>query len=738
MSISNPRARRRSALLATAIACAAMPAGHAAAQTPAPSAETETTLPTVRVEASADASAQGLSPAYPGGDVSRGARLGILGTTDYMEAPFSATGYTNELIRNTQSRSVGEVLLNDPTVRVARGFGNFQESYFIRGFILNSDDVAFNGLYSLLPRQYIATELFERVEVLRGASAFLNGANPGGGGIGGAINLVPKRAPSEPLNRVTVGTGDGGWGSVAMDFARRLGPDGATGVRVNAAYRDGGTSVDNEGATLGLLAVGLDWRSDRVRLSADLGYQDNRLRETRPSVTLGPTLTAVPAAPNASSNFAQPWTYSNEKDLFGTLRGEADIGANVTAWAAYGGRRSDESNSLANPTATDAATGAAYTTRFDNARKDRVDTGELGLRGKARTGSVGHEWVASAAYFRSENDNAYAWDFFNQLPTNLYNPISYPQPGFTSSAFTGNDLGSPSLTTRTQLTSFALGDTLAFLDARLLATVGARYQKYDLKNFAYNTGAETSSYDESRTSPALGLVYRFNPRFSAYANYIEGLSQGETAPAFTVNSGEVLAPYVSKQTEVGLKADTGRLGGSIALFSTTKPRSIVTPANVFTSEGEDLHRGVELLMFGEVTRDLRILGGATWLDAKQEETGVPATEGNRVIGVPSFQANLGAEWTLPGVPSVTLDGRVIYTGSSYANDLNTLSVPSWTRLDLGVRWLTELNGKLVTLRARVDNVTNADYWASAGGYPGQGYLVLAAPRTFLVSLQVDL
>jgi DNA-binding transcriptional LysR family regulator len=36
--------------------------------------------------------------------------------------------------------------------------------------------VAYNGLYSLLPRQYIATELFERVEVLRGASAFSQSA----------------------------------------------------------------------------------------------------------------------------------------------------------------------------------------------------------------------------------------------------------------------------------------------------------------------------------------------------------------------------------------------------------------------------------------------------------------------------------------------------------------------------------------------------------------------------------
>ncbi len=68
-----------------------------------------------------------------------------------MDTPFSAISYTNELILDRHARSVGDVLQNDPTVRVARGFGNFQESYFIRGFLLDWDDTAYNGLYSLLP-----------------------------------------------------------------------------------------------------------------------------------------------------------------------------------------------------------------------------------------------------------------------------------------------------------------------------------------------------------------------------------------------------------------------------------------------------------------------------------------------------------------------------------------------------------------------------------------------------------
>ena len=318
-----------------------------------------TTLAPVTVRPSADASAGGLKAPYAGGQVARGGRVGILGSQDMMDTPFSITSFANELIQDSQAKSVGDVLQNDPTVRMARGFGNFQESYFIRGFILGSDDVAYNGLYSLLPRQYIAIELFERVELVRGATAFLNGASPGGYGIGGAINLLPIRATNIPLTRVTAGASNGGQFTVATDISRRFGPDRATGVRFNAAHHEGDTAVDGEHSKLDLLAVGLDWHNRDVRLSADIGWQQNKLRGARPNASLDPAVSVVPRAPDASSNFARPWSYSHERDLFGALRGEFDFTASITAWAAYGLRRSSEANSLANPTVSDAATGAA-------------------------------------------------------------------------------------------------------------------------------------------------------------------------------------------------------------------------------------------------------------------------------------------------------------------------------------------------------------------------------------------
>jgi iron complex outermembrane receptor protein len=708
------------------------------------------TLPTVHVNASADASAEGLSKPFAGGQVARGARAGILGTRDAMETPFSTTSYTNALIQNQQAKSVADVLQNDPSVRVARGFGNFQESYFIRGFIVNSDDIAYNGLYGLLPRQYIASELFERVEVLRGASTFLNGATPGGGGIGGNINLLPKRAPNEPLSQVTLGTASGGQTTIATDLARRFGPDKSTGIRLNAVHRDGGAAIDNEGVKLDLLSIGLDWRSRDARLSADIGHQEHRLSGSRPNVTPLASLTAFPAAPDNQINFAQPWTYSNARDTFGSLRGELDLNLNLTAWAAAGARSSSEANSLAGINLSDAGTGAATTSRFDNTRQDDVKTAELGLRAKFRTGAVGHELVSAFSYFDLQKKNAYGLGLGagSILATNIYHPVGSTQPALT---FLGNDLNNPALNGTTRLTSWALGDTLSFLDGRAQLTLGLRRQSIATDDISYRTvsngvqtqpGGVTSSYDQSRTSPVAGLVFKASKNLSVYANYIEGLAKGDTAPALSgstavANAGAQLSPYVSKQKEIGVKFDGGRIGGGLALFSTDKPRALVNGAGYFVAEGKDRHQGLELTVFGEAAKGVRLLGGVTLLDASQQSTGDASTDGKKVVGVPNLQGSLGVDMNVPGVSGLSLDSRVVASGHSYANATNTLRAPGWGRLDAGARYVMDAGGKLLTLRARVDNLLDRNYWASVGGYPGSGYLVLGAPRTVSLSASVE-
>ncbi len=625
------------------------------------------------------------------------------------------------------------MLQGSPGVRVTRGFGNFQEQYTVRGLPIFSDDMAYNGLYGVLPRQYIAAEFFERVEVLMGAGAFLNGAAPGGSGIGGAINLVPKRAPNQPLTQATIGTESGGQTYLATDIARRFGPDKSLGLRLNAVNRDGGTALHGEKRRLDMIAFGADYRSGALRVSADLGYQDHQLNASSPNVVVASGL-AVPRAPGASRTFAQPWTRSSERDSFGTLRAEYDLGDEATAWTAAGLRRSDESNILANPKLTAAGNGTMSSYRFDNNRADAVATAELGLRATFATGGIKHTVSASVATFELNSKNAYAFSSLSGFVSNLYAPVTVLPPN--PDALLGGRLDSPLTTHRVKTASAALADTMSVADGLVLLTLGGRHQRIEDITYDYATGfANEPSSRKAAVTPVAGLVVRVTPRVSAYANYIEGLAAAPIAPATTgsgapvSNAGEVFAPYKSKQNEVGVKYDGGRIGGTLSAYQTRRPQGAFI-GNTYGESAEQRNRGVEFSIFGEPIRGFRTLGGLSYADARFEST--------TAIGVPKLQANASIEWDVPSVMGLVLSGRVLYTGKQFVDQANTQVAPSWRRLDLSARYLVRLgSGQLFTLRARLDNATGHDYWASSGGNPGSSYIEMGAPRTFELSGSID-
>lgn len=688
------------------------------------------------IEVSADASQTGLSKEFAGGQVASGSRIGILGNKSNLESSFATTSYTNKFIQDKQARSVADVLKNDPNVRVARGFGNFQESYFMRGFITNSDDILYNGLYGLLSRQYIASEMFERVEVQRGSSAFLNGMAPGGGSIGGTIALMPKRAQAEDLNRLNLGYSSNERANFSTDISRRLGENREFGVRLNAAHTEGESAIDNDNARNTVFHLGLDWEVKTVRLSADLGYQKNYLGSPRPSVTLS-GVTIVPSAPNPRSNWGQRWTYSEERDIFGTFRAEYDFHPNLTAYAAYGYRYGKEANVLANLRVSNInGDGTEY--RFDNTRRNIIHTSEIGLKGHFTTNEVEHDVVLSANRYQEKRKNAYVMDWQNTFVTNLYHPTFISSIGYSANALKGNDLSSPALQHRAKLNSVAIGDTLSVLDKKLQVTLGARWQQIVSRDFAYNTGVEGGYYNDSRISPSVGVVYRIQPELSIYGNYIESLAQGDTAPSTAVNQGETQKPYISKQKEIGIKYESqSGFGTSIALFSTEKPRGYLDSNNYYTTKGKDHHNGAEINVYGQITSNIRLLGGVTFLQAKQRKTGSNTTEGKYTIGVPKFQGNLGLEYDVKALEGLTLESRITYTGSSYADSQNTLKVKGWTKVDVGARYIAIIGNTPITLRARIDNLTNKKYWESVGGYPNYGYLVSGAPRTFSLNASID-
>ncbi|MBL4297131.1 TonB-dependent siderophore receptor [Vibrio fluvialis] len=666
---------------------------------------------------------------YQGGQVARSGRAGILGNQDFMDTPFSSSNYTSKLIEDQQAKSVGDVLKNDPTVRQAVGYGNFQELYMMRGFPVYSDDMTLNGVYGILPRQYVAAEMLERVEVFRGANSFVNGAAPGGSAIGGSINLVPKRAGSEPLTRVTLGTQSGGQAYGAMDVARRFGDNQENGVRVNVVARNGDDAVDDQETQLGVLSLGFDHQGENFRMSADLGYQDHHIDAPRPSVTPG---SAIPSLPSSDANYAQDWTYTDEKQLFGVVRGEYDFSSQTTGWIAGGMRRGKEHNLLANPTADADGNLTAYL--FENVREDTVMSGDTGVRHEFSTGSVGHTVVVSGSVYQSRSKNAYVMSSSTDVGS-LYDYDSLDQ---FAGLYYGGSLSDPKETERVTYSSAALADTLSLFDDQVKVMLGARLQRVETKSFDYSTGEKTGDYSKTALTPSVGVVYQPTLDISLYANYSEALLPGETAPADSSNpTGEVLKPNRSEQYEVGAKYDNGSYGAVVSLFQISKPSYMYDSNNYYTDNGEQRNRGIELSAFGEPIESVKVLGGVTLIDAEIVKNADATTEGKQAIGVPKVQANVNIEWATPFVEGLTLEGRTLYTDSQYASADNSLELPSWTRFDLGARYGMKLGDNALTLRARVDNVTDKSYWASAGGYPGSNYLVQGAPRTFVLSASYD-
>ncbi|HCS05923.1 MAG TPA: TonB-dependent siderophore receptor [Pseudomonas sp.] len=674
-----------------------------------------------------------LPAVYSGGQVARGAELGVLGNQDIMDVPFTMSSYTSQLIEDQQAESLGDVLLNDASVRQSFGYGNASQIFVIRGLPLTTDDVSYNGLFGVLPRQMISSDSLERVEVFKGPNAFINGVTPTGSGVGGGINLQPKRAEDTPTRRFTTDISNNGRIGEHLDLGQRFGAENQFGVRMNLAQREGDTAIDNENQRTKLFALGLDYRGDRLRVSTDFGYQKQRINGNRNTVYLGSALTDIPHAPDADHNYSQKWTSTDLEDTFGMARAEYDLSDHWTAYAAAGAKHTREVGDYSTPTLVNSA-GATTASNMFVAHDEDNRSAMAGLRGMFQTGPVSHQVNLGVSGIWTQQRSAY--DLSGTFSNNLYDTVDVPKPA--PGKYVGGDINDPGIVGKTINRSVAISDTLGFVDDRVLLTYGLRKQTLKVDGWNYQ-GNRSAAYDESITTPVYGIVLKPWENVSVYANRIEGLAQGPTAPASAggmpvTNAGEVFAPARSKQVEAGIKYDKGTFGASLGVYRIEKPSDGYTNADgTYVRQGTQRNRGVELNLYGEPIDGLRLLAGATLMDTELKGTKNGANDGNRAIGVPKFQYNLGADWDVPGLQGVALNARMLRTGGQYANEANTLSIPAWNRFDLGARYSFDVEQRAVTLRANLENVANTRYWASANG----GYLSQGEPRLLKVSATVD-
>ncbi|WP_249212938.1 MULTISPECIES: TonB-dependent siderophore receptor [unclassified Tatumella] len=669
-------------------------------------------------------------PAFLDGGIANGARLGVLGEQKALDVPFNVISYTSTLIDSQQARTLQDVVKNDASVQNVRGYGNFSQGFRIRGFDLLGDDIALNGLYGILPRQILPLEDVERVEIIKGSTAFMNGVPAAGSGAGGNINIESKHATSTPVRRISVDYTSRQQPGVSADIGQRFGDRDQFGIRANLVQREGETQIHREKDRTTAAFLGLDYHGDKLESSLDLGYVKSTIHNGRAGIRLAKGMTEVPDAPDPRTNYGQSWSYANLTTRYALLKNDYHLTPDWVFYSAIGANHTNEWSASGSPVVSD-LNGDSTMSRLDTHYSADTVAGMAGVRGKFRTGDVSHQVNLGYSGIYNRAGSAYLMSGTFTGP-NIYNPSPVTAGPMI---YSGGNMSAPSVRSRTVNNGISLSDTLGILDDRLLFTAGARYQKLRVRNYQYSGAEDTASaFDAHRWSPAYGVVWKAQDWLSLYANHTEGLQAAAVAPSNAVNAGQVPGIGRTRQNEVGVKVQRGTFGGNLALFDMRKMAGRLDSDQVYRLTGEQRNQGIEVNIFGEPILGWRVNAGSSWLKPVMHNTS-DGSNGKDAVGVPRNQWTLGSEWDIPGVQGVTLSGTLVHTSRQYYDVANTMPIPAWTRLDLGVQYVTSLQETRVTWRAGLENVTNRKYWQTVG--QSNGYLTQGDPRTLKLSMSVD-
>ncbi|MBK7507643.1 MAG: TonB-dependent receptor [Comamonadaceae bacterium] len=91
----------------------------------------------------------------------------------------------------------------------------------------------------------------------------------------------------------------------------------------------------------------------------------------------------------------------------------------------------------------------------------------------------------------------------------------------------------------------------------------------------------------------------------------------------------------------------------------------------------------------------------------------------------------------PASPGLSLLGTVSYEGNRTVLPDESITLPAWTRVDLGLNYETRLMGQPTTWSLTVDNVANRRYFKESPYQYGHVYLFPGAPRTVKLAVQTS-
>lgn len=652
--------------------------------------------------------------------------LGALGDRPILDSPFSINTYDGALLKDIQARSLTDMLRLEPSATTSLTDVTEGTDFLLRGFSVSTyymDSVP--GLGG--GRSDPPLELYDGVQILKGAAGFLFGfTSPGG-----VVNFVSKRPRSQPFLSADAGyTQDSLYrGHIDTGFSTS---DGRFGTRLNIAGERGQNRYLDTGVRRYSIGLNNNFQlTPTTTIQLDGQHSRRKLVGSAFGIQLSPGL-AIPDPISGTTRLGAKYGgYRYDIDS-GNLAVIQQLGGDWTARLDGALTRNvfsfyDTARLLLN------AAGDTLHGNFKINRRNVTKAGQLRISGSIATGPLGHAITFGLYGQRQETLTGRASNGLST--TGAFLPGGNINQDFPDLADPGFELPSLKRGYRSQnLTEKAafLSDTISVGDHWQLL-LGGRYIWRDQVNLSA-TGAVTRRDEREKFTPTTALLWKPTENVTGYVSYSESLQAGGTAPAGSANVGEVMPPMVSKQYEAGVKAQVGGLLASAAVFRIERAFEFLLARMgelpLYAQDGTQRHDGVELSVSGRAGKAWRFVGGVQLLDATIRD-GLPALVGKEPPAVPEFQAKLFAEYAPPALEGFAVNTTLNYTGSSAFNTDNSLTIGNFFTLGAGARYRFEASGTPITARVAVNNLTNKKYWMPSS------LLVPGAPRSVTLSLAVD-
>lgn len=729
--------------------------GEAFAQ--AAGADPVTRLPEVDVKPGGAPTAYAALPVYKPAAVD----VGPLGAQPLQDTPHSIDIVPEDLLVNQQVRTVNDALRYLPSVQVRDQQGlevSRPQSRGFQGSIV--ENTRQDGL-NIVGTTAIAAEGLSGIEVLNGPAGALFGPETPAG----VFNYLAKKPTDVPVFRYIEGFDSQSVFTEQIDAGGHLGPENRIGYRVNLVHGQGESWVDSSYVNRTLLSGDLDYHFDNntvfdINIShyaTDVtglpgatvfaGQLANQIINGKPS-----TNTLLPAAFDPTKvGIGQPGAGASLLTNTGEGKFKRAFGDGWTI--EVGGLYQDAVRNLFGITnnLTDNNGDYQTTKNFAAIPHYTIISNEASLNGHftlfgflndATFATNGFVW-RSLSYRNGTAPVPGGLTFTPNLGTASFaDPEIFPQKptGFNGGQYESGYVSNQSIIT---------GDTLHLTDRLAIQSVlNTSFLKS--RGFSLSPTSRTSVENSADTengvlSPTESVIYKVTPKLTTYFTFASSIEQGDTAPTTAVNSNQILAPYHDLLYETGLKyALFDDFLVTFDGFRETRPyANATTSTNPFEVIGDQRNYGVELFGQGNITPELSVIGGVTYLDPRLQNTGNVSTNNQLIVGTPHWKSDVAADYHPDVFHGAALTAAFHYESSRAGTDTNNTFAPQFSTVDVGARYSTKFQGHFATARFQVLNVTNTYYFSSIAdgnsivGSSGANTAYSGAPRVFQASLEVD-